>query len=240
MSSNRTILWDWEGNHLKVKVLYSRAGIATQILVFDIEEEEVYLIDVGDGILRDLVSLPKIFYENIRAILCTHGHFDHIGGLFSLLGFLRMINRKKELLLIFPAGIKEINGIIRSFQESYSDSIPYEIRTLELKKKMAINQVSMNSFPVQHRGSIIGENELPNIPAVGYLLEKQGEKVLYTGDTGYFDELEEIIKDVDFALIEGTFKDKETQYHLSIPEARKLGQLAKKHLIIHQHTSQNN
>jgi len=237
MTSPQLDLWDWEGKYLKVSVLHSKAGLATQILVFDIEEEHSYLIDVGDGILRDLVSLPKMFYENIQAVLCTHGHFDHIGGLFSLLGFLRMINRNKELLLIFPSGVTEIEGIVTAFQKSYTDSIPYELKINEIEEETQINQVIISSFPVQHRGSIIGGKELPNVPSVGYIIEKQGEKILYTGDTGYFEGLKEFIKDVDFALIEGTYKDKKTPFHLSIPEAEELGKLAKKHKIIHQHTS---
>ncbi len=237
MTSVETVLWDWEGNHLKVKVLYSKAGLATQILIFDIEKELIYLIDVGDGILRDLVSLPKMFYENIQAVLCTHGHFDHIGGLFSLLGFLRMINRNRQLQLVFPSGITEIEGIIRTFQESYTTSIPYELKIQKIKQDVQIDQISISAFPVQHRGSIIGEKELPNIPAVGYILEKQGERVLYTGDTGYFESLREIIADVDFALIEGTYNEKKTPFHLSIPEAEELGKLAKNYKIVHQHTS---
>ena len=97
--------------------------------------------------------------------------------------------------------------------------------------------VNIRAFPVQHRGSIIGDKELPIIPAVGYIIQKQSEKVLYTGDTGYFDSLKETIKDVDFVLIEGTHKDKITPYHLSIPEAEELGKLAKNYKIIHQHNT---
>jgi ribonuclease Z len=234
MVSSQTISWDWEGQYLKVKVLYSKAGLATQILTLDIESQEVFILDAGDGILRDLVSLPKQFYNDIRAILFTHGHFDHVGGLFSLLGFLRMINRTKELLLVYPHGVIEIEGIIKAFQESYTESIPYEIKIIK-ENNIAVNQITISAFPVQHRGSIIGKDELPEIPAVGYILEKKGERILFTGDTGYFSKLEVIIKDVDFALIEGTFKDKKTPFHLSIPEAEELGKLANNYKIIHQH-----
>ena len=77
-------------------------------------------------------------------------------------------------------------------------------------------------------------DELPEIPAFGYVLEKREEKILYTGDTGLFTGLEEIVKDIDFALIEGTYETKQTPFHLSITEAEELGKLAKNYKIIHQ------
>lgn len=234
MTSNQNDLWDWEGKYLKVKVLYSRAGLATQILVFDEDKNQTYLVDVGDGILRDLFSLPKKFYENIEAVLCTHGHFDHIGGLFSLLGFLRMINRTKSLFLIYPPGVIEIEGIVNTFQKSYSNSIPFEIKNIKIEKKIQIQEVTISPFHVQHRGSIIGWSELLNIPALGYIIEKNGEKILYTGDTGYFDDLKRLCTDIDFALIEGTYKEKKTPFHLSTVEAEDLGKLAKNYKIVHQ------
>jgi len=231
MASSSNISWDWEGRYLKAKVLYSRAGLATQILVID-DEEQVFLIDSGDGVLRDLVSLPNKLYEKISGILCSHGHFDHIGGVFSLLGFLRMINRTKELPLLFPSGVTEIEGIIRTFKESYVDSIPFEIKCHN--SEMILGKVKITPFPVQHRGSIIGGEELPSIPAVGYIIEKEKERILYTGDTGYFDGLEAIINNVDFALIEGTYEEKQTPFHLSVIEAEKLGKIAKNYKIIHK------
>ncbi|TFG09704.1 MBL fold metallo-hydrolase [Candidatus Heimdallarchaeota archaeon] len=234
MASSPNISWDWEGSYLKVKVLYSRAGLATQILVFD-DEEQVFLIDSGDGVLRDLTALPDKLYEKISCIVCSHGHFDHIGGLFSLLGFLRMINRTTELPLIFPSGVTEIEGIVRTFKESYTDSIPFEIKYHN--SEVNIGKVTITPFPVQHRGSIIGFNELPSIPAFGYIIEKGKERILYTGDTGYFDELSVMINDIDFALIEGTYEEKKTPFHLSIIEARKLGKLAKNYKIIHKRDS---
>jgi len=100
MSSDIDVSWDWVGQHFRVKVLCSLAGVATQILVNDIDTSSNILMDVGDGILRDLISLPKTHYENIDAVLISHGHFDHVGSIFSLLAFFRMLNRKKKLSII--------------------------------------------------------------------------------------------------------------------------------------------
>ena len=71
-------------------ILYSRAGIATQILLST--EEDYFIVDIGDGTLRDLL-LRKINFRKIKGIFLTHGHFDHIAGLYAFLGYLRTIER---------------------------------------------------------------------------------------------------------------------------------------------------
>jgi ribonuclease Z len=229
-----TISWDWVGNHLRVKVLYSYAGLATQILVNETESDFNHLIDVGDGILRDFIDLPRKYFEKIQTLFITHGHFDHIGGLFSLLSFFRMINKKEKLTIICPKNVVEVQGIIRTFRDSYKDSIPFPLEIIEIDTDLELDTIQVVPFAVQHRGSIIGGGELPDIPTLGYILAKEGEKVLYTGDTGFFEKLETHIKDVDFALIEGTHENEGSSYHLSIHEAEKLGKLAKNYLIIHK------
>ena len=228
------VSWDWIGNHFRVKVLCSYAGLATQILVNEIEKDNNLLLDVGDGILRDFLALPKEHFENIQTILITHGHFDHVGGLFSLLSFFRMINRKKKLTLVCPKNVIELRGIVETFLNSYKDSIPFSLDIVEIESELILNSISINPFPVQHRGSIIGGGELPDIPSLGYILTKEGKRILYTGDTGFFEGLKTHINGVDFALIEGTNKDKGSTYHLSIQEAEELGSLAKDYLIIHK------
>ncbi|NPD89213.1 MAG: MBL fold metallo-hydrolase [Asgard group archaeon] len=229
-----SIPWDWIGNHLRVKVLCSYAGLATQILINEIESDNNHLIDVGDGILRDFLTLPRKYFENIQTVLITHGHFDHVGGLFSLLAFFRMINRKEKLTLICPKNVVEFQGIVKTFRDSYKDSIPFPLDIVEIVSEIKLDSVTVIPFAVQHRGSIIGGGELPDIPTLGFILAKEDEKVLYTGDTGFFEKLTTYIKNIDFALIEGTNKDKGSTYHMSIPEAEELGKLAKKYLIIHK------
>ena len=80
----------WQGKNIEVNILYTKAGLAQQIWVRN--ENGSILFDTGDGILRDIIS-NELDITQIRGIVFTHGHFDHIGGLHSLLGFLRMKGR---------------------------------------------------------------------------------------------------------------------------------------------------
>ena len=234
MPEDNQVTWDWEGKHFRVKVLCSLAGVATQILVNETDTDSNILMDVGDGVLRDLITLPRKYYENIDTILISHGHFDHVGSIFSLLAFFRMLNRKKKLTIISPPKVTELHGLIETFAESYEDSIPFEYEIREIDADIALQGITITSFPVQHRGSLLGGGELPRIPAVGYTICKEEERIVYTGDTGYFDLLKSHIADADLALIEGTHEKETSNYHLSITQAGELGKLAKKHLIIHR------
>ncbi|MHA2357169.1 MAG: MBL fold metallo-hydrolase [Candidatus Heimdallarchaeaceae archaeon] len=226
--------WDWEGTNLRVKVLFSYAGVATQILINDIENDDFFLLDVGDGILRDLLKLSHNYFERIKAVFITHGHFDHMGGLYSLLAFFRMINRQDKLTIVCPKNVVELQGIINTFLKSYSSSIPYELEVLETEDVTLVGSLEVIPFPVQHRGSIIGGGELPDIPSFGYKIQKDSETVVFTGDTGYFADLEKYLTDADFALIEGTNEDKKSKFHLSVEEANKLGKLANNYRVIHR------
>ncbi|MHA1516909.1 MAG: MBL fold metallo-hydrolase, partial [Candidatus Heimdallarchaeaceae archaeon] len=173
-------------------------------------------------------------YENIDTILITHGHVDHVGGIFSLLAFFRMINRSKRLLLIAPSDVVELKGLVKTFYDSYGESIPYQLEIINIEQEFELENTLISAFAVQHRGSIIGGEKLPNIPSVGYIISKNAEKILYTGDTGYFDQLKEHVRGVDYALIEGTYRDKRTPFHLTLSEAEEIGKLAKNYQIVHQ------
>lgn len=226
--------WNWKGEQFEVKVLYSYAGVATQILVKVVEEENYFLLDVGDGILRDLISFPNKIYEKIKFIVLSHGHFDHVGGLFSLLAFFRMINRTETLTIISPHNVIEFQGILDSFKESYNETTPYQIDVKEIDSSINIGTIEIIPFPAQHKGSLRSGEDLPRIPAQGYVIKRKGEKIGYTGDTGYYEGLRQHIEGVDYLLIEGTYEDKKTEYHLTISEAKEIGKFAKEYLVIHK------
>ncbi|MHA1302391.1 MAG: MBL fold metallo-hydrolase [Candidatus Heimdallarchaeaceae archaeon] len=229
-----SINWDWIGEYFRVKVIFSVAGVATQILVCDTEEDSYVLLDVGDGILRDLLALPGRVYEKINIIAITHGHYDHVSGIYSLLSVFKLIERTNPLTLITPPNNLALKGLMQVFYDYCGGSPPYKINVIETNTKTVyFDSLSISPFTVKHRSSTIKSKESKSFPAVGYILKKKGEKILYTGDTGYFDKLKQYIDGVDLALIESTLVDERADYHLSIEEANNLGKKAKKYLLIH-------
>jgi len=225
-------------------ILYSRAGIATQIMIS--VEEDFFVVDTGDGTLRDLF-FRKIDFRKIKGIFLTHGHYDHIGGLYALLGHLRIIERKEKIDIYFPKGCKEVQQIIIAFQESYDD-FSFKIQTYEVKggDVVKIKDLEVKIYQMRHYAAV-GVNRIlhPDV-AVGYRFIHKDKTVAISGDTGICSGLIELVEGADVAYIDSTLKEEEAtdtilnNLHLSQKKAEEIGKLAKKYIPIHLQDDEEN
>jgi ribonuclease Z len=230
----------WQGKVFQVKVLYTAAGVAQQIWIES--EKGAVLVDTGDGTLRDILQ-QNMNLDKLKGILITHGHFDHMGGLHSLLGFLRMIGHEGTLHIYAPDGCQQVFSMIGGFIEAYADTIPFEIASHELQPYETIDLVNMTieAYPVVHCGSIKHGGIMPPLPAMGYRITCNNERIAVTGDTGDCPSVRELVKDADLAIIEATFNGLEEyqpdmlkKVHLSEQLANEIGRTAREYILVHR------
>ena len=223
---------------MNTTVLYSQAGIATQIVIS--LEEDYFIVDAGDGTLRDLLC-EKIDLRKIKGIFLTHGHYDHIAGLYALLGYFRIIERECQIDIYFPKGCKEAQRIVFAFKENYDD-FSFKIQTHEVKggDEVKIENLKIKIYQMRHYAAVGVNRILHPDPAVGYRFIYKGESVAISGDTGICPGLRKLVRGADLALIDSTLnKDEETKellekLHLSKEKAEEIGKLAKKYILIHR------
>jgi ribonuclease BN (tRNA processing enzyme) len=231
----------WENDEVSVSVPFSAAGVGTTVVLTSKFTGRIILLDVGDGTLRDLLVSTRAsnFVYDTDLIAITHGHFDHVGGLHTLLGFMRMLGRKEPLNILVPTGCIEAIGIIKGFRDYYRETLPFKIRYHELShgSEFDTDFFKIRSFAVEHYGTECSSEDEQLMPALGFRVKIGESIVAYSGDTRMCKGVETVVTDADLAIIEATYPvapDSGQRVHLSVEEAELLGGRAKDYLLIHQ------
>jgi len=227
----------WEGNDLVVEILFSQAGLATQVLV---GAGSTYLLfDAGDGTLRDLLK-RGISPKKLAGVFITHGHADHMAGLWGLLGYLRAEGHTESFTIWYPQGACEVTEVLAAFRRCYGSTIPYELAEHPLSdgELVRLENVEVLARKLEHWHSIQGKPLAP-APALGYRITFLGQTVAITGDTAFHPGLEDLLRGADLALIEATLDDgaprlQRAKLHLTLCSARRLARLAKAAVLIHR------
>jgi len=168
------------------------------------------LLDCGTTTTTGLVALG-IARDEIDAILISHFHGDHFGGIPALLlAALYEDGRRKPLIVAGPQGIErrvhQLAAAMGYAIEERDWSFPIEFLELPSDRPTEIGPVQVHSFETRHQ---------PHTHPHGMVVTAGGERIGYSGDTGWFDDLPRRVSGVNLFVCECTYHGAGFEFHLN-------------------------
>lgn len=171
------------------------------------------LLDCGPTTNTGLTALG-ISRDEIDAVIVSHFHGDHISGIpLLLLGARYQDERTRPIQILGPPGIEErVRTLAKAMAHSFDRddwTFPIEFVELDVGVEAAAGAVKVRSFPTYHN-----EDTCPH----GLMVEVDGKRVAFSGDTGWFKELPDLVRGVDLFICECTFPEAGYEYHINLRE----------------------
>jgi ribonuclease BN (tRNA processing enzyme) len=164
------------------------------------------LLDCGPTTMTGLKALG-IDPREIDAVAVTHFHGDHIGGLPSLLlDCIYESRRRKPLSIYGPPGIRQrVEAIARCFEYPV-ESAEYPLRYVEFRTGVPFEAAGFRVTPLPaHHAPVTCPHMLR--------VESETRSLVFSGDTGWHDELPARVGDVDLFICECVYVE-EGKYEL--------------------------
>ncbi|MEO8633613.1 MAG: MBL fold metallo-hydrolase [Chloroflexota bacterium] len=167
-----------------------------------------FLIDCG---ATSLVALKRAGVDpgSIDAVLLTHFHGDHCGGVPYVILDGQFTKRERPLVIAGPPGVRErITAAFEAALPTSSRTVQrFAVSYIELgEQATAIGPLEVVALPVSH---------LPETVPHGLRVRAGGRVVSYTGDTDWCDALPRLADGADLFVAEAYSFEKRIPQHLS-------------------------
>lgn len=212
--------------------------------------DDVILIDAGDGAAQQL-GRAGIALGDVDAVLLSHLHFDHTGGLFAFLSRRFQNGYRGPLTVYGPPGTKRtLDALIAAMQPMVADggwlASPFvgtpgaEIASVELVDgaKLRIGAVAVSAALNSHY--VLSDPDGKGSHSLAYRFDLADRSIVYTGDTGPSSRVEQLAKGADLLITE--IMDPEESMAALVAARPDLPWLARrlvKNHFVHQHLSPN-
>ncbi len=182
-------------------------------------ERNFILFDIGPGALRQL-TLAGVNHERIGHLFVTHFHPDHTADLVHFLFATRnpsVLERRRPFTITGPRGLKDlISGLQTVYREWLR--IPLEIMGIEELDSVMGRERDYKDFKVSYCSTTHTAESL------AYRVEDgRGKSIVYSGDTGFCDEIVELAGSASLLILESSFPaGREMDGHLTPLEAGRI------------------
>lgn len=171
------------------------------------------LLDCGATTGSGLADLG-IERAEIDAVVVSHFHADHFGGIPLLLLAAHYEDGRRQPLHI--AGPPGVEGRVRSLATAMGHPIEdrdwgfrIEFHELPAGRELALGPVRVHSFETRHQ---------PDASPHGLVVRAGSQRIAYSGDTGWFEELPRHVGAADLFICECTYHDFDFEYHLNLAQ----------------------
>lgn len=168
--------------------------------------DQTILIDVGDGAAEQLAKVG-VMPADIDAIVISHLHFDHIGGLFGLLGlrYQASLAGTSPLVIYGPPGTKAlVDNLLAAFTPATAltrtRAPTYEVRELHDGTRVNIAGVTVTAAVNSHYD--LWPDTAARPVSLSYRFDMPGRSIVYTGDTGPSRAVERLAAGADLLVSE--------------------------------------
>jgi ribonuclease BN (tRNA processing enzyme) len=169
------------------------------------------LLDCGTTTNAGLLQLG-LSPREIDAILISHYHGDHFGGIPLFLLAAQYQDRRKEPLTVAgPPGIESRVRILAEAMghplEDHELGFKLFFEELSIDREREIGPVVTRAFATHHQ---------PASCPHGLIVRAGSQRVAYSGDTGWFDQLPREVAGSDVFVCECTYPRASYEYHLDL------------------------
>ena len=186
------------------------------------------LIDCGAS-TNVALKAQGIDLATIDAVILSHLHGDHFGGIPFLLLDAQFTRRARPLIIAGPEGIeRRLTQAMEALYENSSKTkqkFDLSIVTLKPEEAKDFGTLKVTPYPVVHGDS--------GGPFLAYRIESEGRTITYSADTEWTEALVPAAQGADLFICEAYYYDRIVKNHLSLKTLEEhLPRIAPKKLVL--------
>jgi ribonuclease BN (tRNA processing enzyme) len=179
-------------------------------------DDQFLLMDIGPGTLRQL-AIAGLQFEDIDYICISHFHPDHTADLIHFFFATRyppILSKRKPFTIVAPKGFNQFLTLLKRAYGNWLDLPDGLMRMEELNieemERKEFDKFKITSAPLNHTPHSLGFR----------IEDSSGKTIVYSGDTGYCEQIVDLARNADLLILESSFPDGEgIQGHLTPSQA---------------------